>query len=369
MTRVLLFSKRNLEVRKWHAYQYEFEDVIGEVDAVNRIAPPLAPASRVTRLAQRVQRRAGHPERYFDLPIEPVTVEGRYDLFFAVFHFAPDISYLQQLREARDRCAKAICFMPEIYEPETLRPYLELLREFSFDHVFLFNGAAADTVSRIAGCPATFRPVGVDAVRFSPYPDPPARSVDLYSFGLRSPVTHETAMDMARNGSFYIYDTVFNVPLPDYLSHRELVAATMKRSKYFFAYRAAEDVARAAATNELSARYFEGMAGGAVLLGSAPDTEEYRACFGWPDSTIEIPYEARDLARIVAELDAQLERLARARANNVAGILRRHDWAHRWASILEAAGLLRTPELQRRLDRVEELATMADAAAEPVLER
>ncbi len=107
MTRVLLFSKRNLEARKWHAFQYEFEDVIAELDDVRLLAPPVAPASRPAQLVQRVQRRAGHPERYFDLPIEPVSVENRFDLFFAVFHFAPDLSYLQQLRQARERCDKA----------------------------------------------------------------------------------------------------------------------------------------------------------------------------------------------------------------------------------------------------------------------
>jgi hypothetical protein len=365
VTRVLLFSKRNLEARKWHAFQYEFEDVIAELDAAQLLAPPLAPASRREQLVQRIQRRAGHPERYFDLPIEPVTVEGRFDLFFAVFHFAPDISYLQQLRQARDRCEKAICFIPEVYEPEKLRPYLQLLRECSFDHVFLFNGEAAEGVSKIAGCPATFMPVGVDMVRFSPYPDPPARTVDLYQFGRRSPVTHAAALEMARNGAYYVYDTVFDVPLPDYRAHRELIASTMKRSKYFFAYRAGQDVARAAATDDLSARYFEGMAGGAVLLGSAPDTDEYRTCFPWPDSTIEIPYEAHDLAELVADLDAQPERLARARARNVAGMLRRHDWSHRWATILEVAGMDQPPALQRRLERLEELATLAEAGVAP----
>jgi hypothetical protein len=364
MTRVLIFSKRNLEVRKWHAFQYEFEDVIAEVDDVDLLAPPPVPRSWDAHLPGRIARRLPRPERRMELPIAPVTLDGRYDLFFAIFHFAPDIEYLRQLRQCRARSTKAVCYIAEIYRPDELRPYLELLRELEFDHVFLFNARAAEGVSRIAGCPSEFLPVAVDALRFSPHPDPPPRSVDLYSFGRRSPVTHEAALEMAQNdGAFYLYDTVFDAPLLDHRTHRQLIAETMKRSRYFFAYKASEDRARAAEDDDLSARYFEGTAGGAVLLGSSPDTREYRQCFDWPDATIDIPYDASDLRSIVEELDAQPERLAQARLNNVVGTLRRHDWVHRWEHMLNAVGMPPTPAMAQRRERLEQL---ADAAAPSV---
>ena len=208
---------------------------------------------------------------------------------------------------------------------------------------------------------------GEDADGFVPrfqilfYPDPPARAVDFYQFGRRSPVTHAAALDMARrDAAFYIYDTIFNVPLPDHRAHRELMAAIMKRSRYFFSYSPGEDPDKGPQDDCLSTRYFEAVSGGAVLLGNAPDSPEYRQCFGWPDSTIRIPYEAHDLADIVAELESQPERLEQARRNNTVAGLRRHDWAYRWAQVLDAAGLAPSTRMDDRVERLEELATMAE---------
>ncbi len=78
---------------------------------------------------------------------------------------------------------------------------------------------------------------------------------------------------------------------------RRLMAEYMKRSRYFFSYRPGEDLDRGRDDDVLSSRYFEAAAGGAVLLGSRPDTPGYEARFGWPDSAINIPYEAAQAAR------------------------------------------------------------------------
>jgi hypothetical protein len=166
---------------------------------------------------------------------------------------------------------------------------------------------------------------------------------------------------MARDdGAFYVYDTVFNVPLPDYRSHRDMMAEYLKRSRYFFSYRPGQDLDRGRQDDALSSRYFEATAGGAVLLGNSPRTPEYEQCFGWPDSTIEIPYEAHDLREIIADLDVQPERLARARTNNILGGLRQHDWLHRWARVLDAAGLPPTERMVTRGQQLEEIAVMVE---------
>ena len=211
---------------------------------------------------------------------------------------------------------------------------------------------------------------GVDAFRFSPYPLGHERSVDLYQFGRRSDVTHAAALEVAkRDGMFYIYDTIFNVPLEDYLAHRNLVAETMKRSRYFFAYRPGENLRRARRDDPLSSRYFEAIGGGAILLGSRPGAKEYDECFGWADATIEIPFEAHDLREIIAELDAQPERLATARMNNIVQTPRTLDWVYRWARILERAGLPITRPMRNRMAALESLAEMAEERETAALER
>lgn len=361
--RILMLSERNAESRKWHAFQYEFEDVIGAIDSVEMLAPPARRNTQLTRLADRVIRRSGHPERVTEPAIQPVTVDGQYDLFFAVFSFETDIPHLLQLKQWRERCDKAVCFIVELFTDhlERAKPYLELLERFEFDQVFLLNPAPKVAVAEITGAEVDFLGLGVDALRFSPYPGAPERTIDLYQFGRRSEATHAAALDMVRrDGAFYVYDTVFNVPLPDYRAHRDMMAEYLKRSRYFFSYRPGQDLSRGRADDALSSRYFEATAGGAVLLGNSPSTPEYQQCFGWPDSTIEIPYEAHDLREIIAELDAQPERLARARTSNIVGGLRQHDWVHRWATVLDSAGLPHTARMTAREQELEQLALMVE---------
>jgi len=368
--RVLLLSERRLETPKWQAAHYEFEDVIAEIDSVRLVAPARAPLGLVTDLRRRVTRRVGRPELVGEPLAEAVDVDGFYDLFFCIMHFPTDLAHLHRLRGWRERCNKAVCFLVELWEHEIPRstPYLELLKRFGFDHVFILHARHRDVVRRLSGAPCDYMGVGVDALRFSPYPSPPPRVVDFYQFGRRSPYTHQAALRLARTeGAFYLYDTVFNVPLPDPRAHREAIASIVKRARYFFAYTAADDHERAAGEDVVSARYIEGIAGGAIVLGSAPRVPEFTELFPWADATIAIPYEAHDLKEIVSELERSPERLAAARINNVVGTLRRHDWVYRWQQVLDAVGLPATPAMAARKAR---LAELADVAGTPsMLER
>ena len=369
--RVLVYSERNVIARKWHALQYEFEDVGTEIGLADVVAPRARERTPVNRALYRVNRGAGRGGMR-EVHLEEMTITGDYDLFFAFFAFPSDIPHIQRLKGWRKRCKKAICFIGEHYtqENEQNRRYLQMLRELGFDQVYIFNTAPKETIASIVGCPVEFMGHGVDAFRFSPYPLVPERSVDLYQFGRRSDVTHAAALDMAkRDGLFYIYDTIFNVPLEDYLAHRNLVAETMKRSRYFFAYRPGENLGRAQQDDPLSSRYFEAIGGGAILLGSRPGTKEYDECFPWPDATIEIPFEAHDLREIIADLDAQPERIATARMNNIVQTLRTLDWVYRWARILDRAGLPVTQPMRDRMAALERLADMAEERETAALER
>jgi hypothetical protein len=180
--RILLMSERNAESARWQAAQYEFEDVIADVDSVKLLAPFGSPATKSTRVINRAMRAAGRPQRFSDPVLRPVTVTGEHDLFFAVFYAAHDIPHLMQLKGWRERCDKAVCLIVELYSDEVTSygpPYLSLLARFGFDQVFLFNPRPRNAVSRLVGCPADFLALGVDALRFSPYPGVPPRSIDF----------------------------------------------------------------------------------------------------------------------------------------------------------------------------------------------
>jgi hypothetical protein len=49
----------------------------------------------------------------------------------------------------------------------------------------------------------------VDAIRFSPYPNPPARVIDVYSLGRRLDGLHRTLLKFtAERNMFYVYETL-----------------------------------------------------------------------------------------------------------------------------------------------------------------
>jgi hypothetical protein len=54
--------------------------------------------------------------------------------------------------------------------------------------------------------------------------------------------------------------------------------------------------------------------------------------------------------------------MARLGVRNAVAALRWHDWAHRWSSILEAAGLAPRPALSERVGALEALAAVAERA-------
>jgi hypothetical protein len=343
----------------------EFEDVIASVDRVHMLAPVFrdrgAAERAVTGLRNRVADRFGGVKRW---AIDDIPVDRDYDLFFATFHFAPSASYIERLKGLRKRCKKMVCFIVELWSPQIARsaPYLRLLEQF--DHVFLFNGSVVREVSARIGRPCEFLPTATDTLRFCPYPELPERSVDLYALGRSSPTAHQQLVQLAERGEiFYLFANV-NHAIPDFRAHRVLVANTIKRSRYFFAYKINESRRKVTGGDEaLATRYFEGAAAGTIMLGSTPDTRDFTTNFDWPDAVIPVPFEPENLGAILADLDAQPERIAAARRNNVINSLRRHDWAHRWARVLDVAGLSHTAAVRDRLGWLEDRAQLVEAEA------
>jgi hypothetical protein len=176
--------------------------------------------------------------------------------------------------------------------------------------------------------------------------------------GRRSDPVHRVLLDLAeRNKIFYSYDVVRNFSVIDYREHRGMLANLIKRSRYFISYKHNVNIAGVTGGQEaLGVRYFEGAAGGAVMIGIPPDCEEYRDAFDWDDAVIPVPYSPADVGAILSELDAQPHRLARVSRKNVVSCLLRHDWAYRWEQILYSVAIEPTPALAARKATLWELA-------------
>jgi hypothetical protein len=360
-------SRRRAEQKVWQASQFEFEDVIGQVDDIAILSPgarrPGSAGSLARGALNRVGAQLGRPRRS-----AMVTTGAAVDaeLFFAIFAGPNEIGGLPHVGAQLARSAAKVAYIIELWTPQIpgAADYLRQLR--GFDHIFLFSRDAIPAVQDITGVPCSYLPTAVDAELFAPASPGPARSIDVTSYGRRLPRTHAqllAAMDEKR--LYYSYDTISGpFDVTGHREHRAALAATLQRSRYAVVYKNNDDperVSRTAGEESLTNRYFETLAAGAVMLGSAPDGTDFGDCFDWPDAVVPLSVRSPDVLDVIAALDADPERLDKARRTAVAQSLRRHDWCHRWREVLAAAGLQEYPRLGQRLGALEARAALWEA--------
>lgn len=362
-----MFSQRNIHQPAWHAAQYELEDLLPSLDDVDVIAPAAHRHEALSRTSRHIvngaARRLGQPRRtppWTAPSMQPTRVTADHDLFFTVVQTPYQLSYLRRLRGWRERCRQAVCLIGELWaaEVEEQADYLDVLAEF--DQVFLFSRDALPALARHTRARLSFLPMGIDSKAFCPLPLLPERLIDCYSLGRTSPFVHSALTRLVEErGLTYLYDSLAGTTCKDYADHRALVANMMKRTKFFFSFTTNDFPDRRAMTGgeeALSTRYFEGVAGGAVLLGSSPATPDFEHWFGWPDAVVPVPFDSTDVAGVLDDLLAQPDRVATVRATNVSNSLLRHDWVHRWSDVLEGSHLAPTEGVVARRADLEELA-------------
>ncbi len=364
--RVLMVSMRRLNPHAAWCSIYEFEDVIRQVDDVDLLE--LEPARHFElrqSMARSIAWRGWHSSfARLNPGVKPVTLGRDYDLLLFVCMNAWDLLYLNAIRDWT-RCKIKICYLVEFYAglAEKYDHLLQSLRDF--DAVaHSFSGSVA-AVGRITGKSCHHVPLAADVLRFTPYPEAPPRVIDVLSVGRRSEPVHEALLQLAaKSRIFYLHDTIPGALVrpskPD--QHRDMLANTAKRSRFFITYPAKFGDDENRGQSEVGARYFEGAAAGAVLLGQAPTAPAFHHDFPWPDAVMEPRPDGSDVADIVA-LDSTREReWKRVSVRNAALALRRHDWGHRWRSILEIVGVAPRPALSERLRAFEALAQGVESA-------
>ncbi len=356
--RILLFSHKNIYEREvWRASFCEFEQILRQIDSVDVVAPK---AKSWYRNGKRLALRLGEK---FKTPInpgvEPVTLDKNYDIFFAVCEKASELLQIGAVKNWKERCKTSFCLLTEFWVREMAqhKSCLEVLKEF--DHVlFMFN--TNEPFHKYLRGTGRYMAAGIDALRFCPYPDPPARAVDVLSIGRRSEKTHQALLKLAaEEGIFYVHDTIDSLRAYDILQHRRMMADILKRTRYFLVNPGKIDnAAETGGQVEFGYRYFEGAAPGTIMVGERPRNREFPKIFHWDDVVIDMPFDSEDIGQIMKDLGRQPERQAAIRRNNITQVLQNHDWAHRWETVLEIAGLQPLPALTRRKEELERRATM-----------
>lgn len=365
LPRVLLYSQRALSPEQSRCFIFEMEDAVAEIDEVDLLAPRYrVPRGEIVlgQLGYRVVHSAGrrmHLVRGQYPPLTTHRVEHDYELFFANFQFAQDISTLDAITGWRERCAQAICLIDELWSRDLERFENELERLKPFDHILTHCFNTVEPLSRAIGRPVHFIAPGIDALRSFPGHRPPQRCIDVYSMGRRDPTTHAALLDYcSERNLFYLYDTVRgNLPVPDHVAHRTLLAEKLKRSVFFVANKAkVDEVDERGGQEEMGYRFFEGAASGTVMIGIPPDVPPFHQNFDWPDAVVHLPYGGTEVADLLDSLVRDPERLRATRIAGVRTCLERHDWSERWSEILAWAGMAPDEKLTLRRSKLKQLA-------------
>ena len=237
------------------------------------------------------------------------------------------------------------------------RHFLRILAKF--DVVMLYYSQTVKPLSEQIGRRCVFLPPGVDAILFCPYPNPPKRVIDVCSMGRRSEITHQRLLRMAReSGLFYLHDSIGGGQAINSKEHRALFANVAKRSRYFIVNPGKIDEPDKRGNQiEISNRYFEGAASGAIMVGERPKNEEFERLFDWPEAVTQLPYNSCDIDMVIKDLDGDPERQDRIRRTSVVQALMRHDWVYRWEAVLKTVGL---EPMQGVLERKERLRKLAE---------
>ena len=366
--RICMLSSRNFLRMTYRSGLYEAQDVLLETDEVDLIN---LEGDRRFQFKEFWLRWLSYHDItkkliYLNPGIKRVRLNRKYELFVAVCQNYWDILHLNAIDGLKDHCKTSVCWIDELWldsMPE-LECFFHLLTQF--DHVFIGSSGSVAKLSNAANRPCHWLPPGVDTLRFSPYPNPPSRVIDVYSIGRRWEGIHQSLLSATENGElFYLHDTfpAATAETYDFRQHRDLFANIAKRSRYFLVAPGKFDSFEPKGQVEIGHRYYEGAASGAVMIGQPPNCESFRETFPWPDAVIPVQCDGSDILDVLDRLESEPERLSVISRRNAAEALLRHDWVYRWKEIFRVAGIEPSPSMAARERKLKYLADLAAVPA------
>ena len=359
--RVLMFSQKNLYMPEvWRCSFDEFERILQQVESVDLVAPK--PGKNFEARRRYAQRVGKYTSVALNPGIRKVNLEREYDLFLAVCEKPFELLNVNAVTEWKERCKTSVCWLPELWIKEIPSCKAPLKMLSGFDYILLNVARTVKPLSEALGKECLYLPAGIDTARFCPYPNGPARFIDVLSIGRRSEETHQTLLGMAKKKKiFYFYDTFRELHTYNIEEHRFLMANMAKRSRYFIVNPGKVDTPdETGGQVEFGYRYFEGAAAGTIMIGDYPDSDEFRQFFPWQDAVIRLPFGSDKIGEIINEIDAQPGKQEEMRKTNVIQSLLNHDWVYRWETILQTVGLEPTSVLLDRKMHLRDLSILVE---------
>lgn len=360
--RILVVSVRGFRFQAANCCIYELEDLLTDLESAQLYSPIPDRRFDLARKIYRGTKYLGATDsmatKVAPFPQELI-LEQEYDLLFAVLDNPFQFHLLESIKGWREKCRYTACFITEMWQPD-----LKIKRLFkepwsSFDHVFLGVTQCVEDLNKLIEPPVTYIPPAVDTLRFSPFPNPPKRSIDVSYVGRRDPGIHNALVERAAQDNFFYYhDTLKGkLEIGNPKEHRILLANLFQRSRYNITnYAKFNSTEETGGTQEIGYRFFEGAAAGTVMVGMPPAGEAFPRYFDWEDPIVRVPLSGTDVVEAIAELDAQPEKLEQMSRRNVANCLLKHDWSYRWRDMLATFDLKPSPKAIERYKYLEQLA-------------
>lgn len=357
-----MLSARQFSRAAFQCGQLEAQDVLAECEDVDLVC--LEAESGFHRkhqwLRRLMYRDVTRRLAYMNPGLKPVKLTEEYDLLVVMCQTYWDFLYVNAIDGWKDHCKTSVCWMDELWAASLplYKYWLPSLKRF--DHVVVGMLGTVAPLSDVLGQPCHYVPGGVDAIRFSPNPSPPDRVVDVYSVGRRWDGIHQALLKQATGGEiFYVHDTLQTgeSQAADHRQHRNLYANVAKRSRFFLVAPGKVNVREETQGQvEIGFRYYEGSAAGTIMVGQAPDLDQFRRFFDWPEAVVHLEPDGSDTTRVLNDLMADPDRMEVISRRNAQGALLRHDWIYRWKQIFEIAGLRPGTGVGARETRLQALA-------------
>jgi hypothetical protein len=360
--RVCVLSARNFSRAAFQCGQLEAQDVLADCGDAHLVCLEAEPAfsKKLAWIRRLMYRDITRKLAYVNPGLKRVTLTGQYDLLVVMCQTYWDFLYVNAIDNWKDHCKASLVWIDELWAA-SLPLYKYWLPSLTrFDHVVVGMQGTAVPLSEALGRQCHYVPAGVDTIRFSPYPNPPDRVIDVYSVGRRWEGIHQALLKQAASREiFYVHDTLQTgeSQASDHRQHRDLYANMAKRSRLFMVAPGKVDArSETKGQVEIGFRYYEGSAAGAVMVGQAPDLDKFRSLFDWPDVVVPLNPDGSDTTKVLNKLMNEPERLREISRLNAEGALLRHDWIYRWRRILEIAGLSPGSGMMQRESRLQALA-------------
>jgi hypothetical protein len=366
--RICMATARGFKKKAFYCGQYEAQDVLLDVDDVDLIHLEPGWGYKFKEAWQRrlLFRDVSRQLIFANPGLHKVRLAQQYDLFLVMCQMDHDFLDISAIEGWQDHCRTSVCWIQEMWAAHIplYKYWIHSLRRF--DHVFVSSRESVAALSDAIGRPCRWLPDAVDTLRFTPYPNPPARVIDVYSIGRRREEIHRALLKAAgRSDIFYVYDT-FGGSMSDvlnYREHRDFFSNMAKRSRFFVVAPAKMEIPEETGCQvEIGARYYEGASAGTVLIGQAPECEAFRELFPWQDAVISLQGDGSDVIKVLSSLKSEPERIFAISRRNATEALLRHDWVYRWKEILRVVGIEPSPRMKLREQRLKDLAELSNAS-------